>query len=467
MARTLVLADGAGARCRPRGAAAAAAPQGEQPLPRFRAGASLVRLDAYVSVNGAAVTDLDSRRLRSASKTTRAQKVESFELIRAREARGDPHDGPPTPASTQEQRAAAQDPNARLFVLYLDRWHVGLDGSFRSAAPVEAFLDKVVGPNDLVGVMTPDITPQNMTLVRKGAASIARCETSGIGANGIDSIRRTRTRTGFAPAIPIRARRAGIAKEMVERRREQQTLRSLDGMVRYLDGLREERKFVLLLSEGWVQFRRNDQLGRPLGGQVPGGPDGVGVGPDGRLTTGARQAAGGEHHLRRVRARARDAVLHRPRARSAADGAARQPRQRFVLSAGSAWVDRVRRLDWRRLPAELAVTGSRAHGEPSGRPQGTGGADRRRVDSQHQRHRRCADAHPGGYELLLSPQLLLDQPQARWPLPAYHGPRQTAGRRRCGRVRATWRRPRPRRGPPAPRWRARRGVRNREWSRRE
>jgi VWFA-related protein len=292
MARTLtlllVLALGISAS----GQQPPANPQGEPPLPRFRAGASLVRLDAYVSANGAAVTDLTLDDFEVFEDDT-LQKVEAFELIRARESSTDTSAGSPIPSSTQEQRTAAQDPEARLFVLYLDRWHVGLDGSYRSAAPVQAFLDKVVGPNDLIGVMTPDITPQNMTLVRKGA--------------GIDRAlrdvwywgERDRLNTsdphedGIRACYPDSGSTSGIAKEMIERRREQQTLRSLDAMVRYLDGLREERKFVLLFSEGWVQFRRSDQLGRPLSGQVPGGPDAAGVGPDGRLTTSTRQAQEG------------------------------------------------------------------------------------------------------------------------------------------------------------------------------
>ena len=149
-----------------------------------------------------------------------------------------------------------------------------------------------MGPDDLIGIMTPDITPQNMTMVRKGA--------------GIDRAlrdvwywgERDRLNTSdpredsIRTCYPDAGSTAGIAKEMVERRREQQTLRAIDSLVRYLDGLREERKFVLLFSEGWVQFRRSDQLGRPLNSQVPGGVDG-GVGPDGRLTTSARQAQEG------------------------------------------------------------------------------------------------------------------------------------------------------------------------------
>ena len=49
----------------------------------------------------------------------------------------------------------------------------------------------------------------------------------------------------------------GIAKEMIERRREQKSLQALDQLIAHLATLRDERKFVVLLSEGWVLFRQN------------------------------------------------------------------------------------------------------------------------------------------------------------------------------------------------------------------
>jgi VWFA-related protein len=275
------------------GAQQAPAPsQEDQPLPRFRAGANLVRVDAYVSANGQALTDLTADDFEVLEDDT-PQKIENFELVRPRDTSAETTSAAPVPNSTRDQRAAAQDPNARLFVLFLDRFHVSLDGSARSAAPVEAFLDKVVGPNDLVGVMTPDITPQNITLVRKGT--------------GVDRVLRDFWYWGerdklnspdqheedLKACYPDSGQTAGIATEMIERRREQQALRAIDSLVGYLDGIREERKFVLLFSEGWVQFRRNDQLGRPLGGRTPGGLEPAGVGSDGRLTTAGRQAEGG------------------------------------------------------------------------------------------------------------------------------------------------------------------------------
>ena len=255
----------------------------QEPLPRFRAGTNLVRLDAYVTANGQPVADLTADDF-ELFEDDQPQKVENFELVETRGGNGVTTSAP-NPSSTQEQREAAQDPDARVFVIFLDNWHVSLDGSARSAAPVAAFLDKVVGQNDLVGVMTPDITPQNITLTRRGA--------------GIDQVLRDAWTWGqrdqlntidpreqdIKTCYPDTGATEGIAKEMIERRREQKTLRALDGMVRYLDGLREERKFVVLLSEGWVLFRRNDQLARPLGGSAPVGAQPVGVGIDGRVST--------------------------------------------------------------------------------------------------------------------------------------------------------------------------------------
>ncbi len=63
---------------------------------------------------------------------------------------------------------------------------------------------------------------------------------------------------------------------MIERRREQKTLRALDDLIAHLGNLREERKFVVLLSEGWVLFRQNERLGAVLE------PDSIPVGPGSR-----------------------------------------------------------------------------------------------------------------------------------------------------------------------------------------
>jgi VWFA-related protein len=168
----------------------------------------------------------------------------------------------------------AQDPEARVFLIYLDIWHIASDGSGRASAPIAKLLNSVIGPRDLVGMMTPEMSPQNITFVRRG--------------EGLDQLlrdswtwgQRDRVNTVDPHENDIKYCYAGadstVAKEMIERRREQKTLDSLDQTVTYLDGLREERKFVVLLSEGWVLFKQNDKLAAPVDGRAPS-PPGIGT----------------------------------------------------------------------------------------------------------------------------------------------------------------------------------------------
>ncbi|HEX7137561.1 MAG TPA: VWA domain-containing protein, partial [Vicinamibacterales bacterium] len=78
----------------------------------------------------------------------------------------------------------------------------------------------------------------------------------------------------------------GIAAEMIDRRHEVRTLGALEDLVRYLRGVREERKAILAVSNGWLLFKPNLQLMRPLNCEgVPTLP-GVAVDPrTGKPTT--------------------------------------------------------------------------------------------------------------------------------------------------------------------------------------
>lgn len=266
----------------------------EQPLPRFRSGANLVAVDAYVSRDGVPVTDLRAEDL-EVLEDDRPQQIENFRLIRARGTGG--VTTRPEPLGSVAQRDAAADPDSRLFVLFLDQWHVSLGGSARAQAPVSEILTRVISPDDLVGVMTPEMSPQNLNLTRRTAAIDRMLRdnwTWGERDKAITSDPRERDLELCYPDDPRRPELRGVAKELIERRREMRTLQSLDALVSHLGSLRDERKFVVLLTEGWVLFRRNDRLGGVLGpGSIPGGLP-IGVGPDGRIVAGRdpRDAAG-------------------------------------------------------------------------------------------------------------------------------------------------------------------------------
>ena len=96
------------------------AQQPDQTLPRFRAGANLVRVDAYVSRDDVAVTDLTVDDF-TVYEDDKPQQVENFELVRARAAVPEPSAATPTNARDMRQQVADA---ARVFTLFFDPFYV-------------------------------------------------------------------------------------------------------------------------------------------------------------------------------------------------------------------------------------------------------------------------------------------------------------------------------------------------------
>ena len=61
----------------------------------------------------------------------------------------------------------ARDPRARVFVLFLDTYHTGIAGSHRMRTALVTLLNRILGPDDLIGVMTPGMTASDVTLARR------------------------------------------------------------------------------------------------------------------------------------------------------------------------------------------------------------------------------------------------------------------------------------------------------------
>ena len=55
-----------------------------------------------------------------------------------------------------------------------------------------------------------------------------------------------------------------MAREMVARRREMRTLDALEGLIEHLRGVREERKAVITVSDGWPLYEPDRNLAKPL-----------------------------------------------------------------------------------------------------------------------------------------------------------------------------------------------------------
>ena len=61
----------------------------------------------------------------------------------------------------------ASESDARLFVLFLDIMHVHLEGSYRAKNPLINLLERVIGQDDMIGLMTPEMSARNLTLARR------------------------------------------------------------------------------------------------------------------------------------------------------------------------------------------------------------------------------------------------------------------------------------------------------------
>ena len=269
-------------------------PEPPQPQPRFRAGANLVRVDAYVTADGGVVKDLSADDFEVLEDNV-PQRVESFELVQPR-GRG-PANTLREPNTVAEAREMARDPNARVFVLFMDIWHVQVAGSYRAQAPITRLLNTVIGQDDMVGVMTPDMSARNLTLARRTNVIESILKDNWFWGQRDQVVTQDPREGEIKDCYPDQGGTYGIAATMISRRREGRTLDALEDLIIHLEGIREDRKFVVLLSEGWLLRGPDRQLAAPLelpggGSQIPGGPTSIGTDPSGRLRIDPNRGSG-------------------------------------------------------------------------------------------------------------------------------------------------------------------------------
>jgi VWFA-related protein len=267
--------------------------EAQEPQPRFRGGANLVRVDTYVTADGVPIKDLTIDDFEVLEDNV-PQRLESFQLIQPRgpAAERDVRE----PNTVAESREMARDPDARVFVLFMDIWHVQIDGSYRAQAPLTRLLDRTIGQDDLVGVMHPEMAARTLTFARR------RATIEGILKNHWYWGERGKVATSDPREREIEqcygdhGDTMGIAAEMIRRRRETKTLNALEELIEHLEGVREERKFVFLLSEGWLLRGPDQTLARTLrtGGGTTGAPPPpqIGIDPGGRLRMDPRDQNG-------------------------------------------------------------------------------------------------------------------------------------------------------------------------------
>ena len=250
-------------------AAVSLSAQNRQNQPTFRSGAAYIRVDMYATRDGKSIDDIQENEVEILEDGV-PQKIEAFEHVRVRT--GIPQELRVEPKGVEESRPLAADPRARVFVIFLDTYHTQIEGSAKMREPLRNFIDRVLGPDDMVAVMTPEMAATEITFQRKTTVISRMLEREWLwGRRGrLPGADNDEKEDQYDACYPDAFSTVGIAKEMKARRREKLTLDALEDLMIHLNGIREERKAVLAVTEGWVIYRPDTKLARALDGNDTG-----------------------------------------------------------------------------------------------------------------------------------------------------------------------------------------------------
>ena len=220
---------------------AEAATQPEAPQqPTFRTGINFVRVDVIVTdKKGTPVGDLTAKDF-EVLEDGKPQTVEQFRLVNVS---GNPEIGE-APARQirsryDEETEAARD-DVRMFVIFFDDYHTRVGSALAVKSHLIKFVQTQLGPNDLVAMMYP-LTPID-------AISVTRNHNSLISAINNFEGRKFR----YEPRNEFEQQYAQYPTEVVERIRNEVVMTALRGLVTRLGSLREGRKAVIFVSEGFT-----------------------------------------------------------------------------------------------------------------------------------------------------------------------------------------------------------------------
>jgi VWFA-related protein len=258
-------------------------PAPQQP-PRFRTEANFVRVDAYPLKNGVPVLDLTAEEFEIREDGV-PQKIETFEHVVVRPAGAQSERV--EPSSQRESLQMAADPRHRVFVIFLDTKNVNVSAAHAINEPLIRLINRILGPDDLLGVMTTDMAASQVVLGRKTEVIEDSLRRNWAWGKRF-SVEKDEREKGYDlcyPPGPGEGDTSRMARLMTALKRERETLDALQDLVRYLRSIREERKAILTVTEGWLLYANVKEVidQSPNGRTV--GADPVTVGPNGKLTT--------------------------------------------------------------------------------------------------------------------------------------------------------------------------------------
>jgi VWFA-related protein len=247
-------------------------PEQAQQTPTFRADINFVRVDVIVTdKQGNPVHDLKQEDF-EVTEDGKPQTIQTFKLINVSENAGVGSDPPREVRNAIEEQTEAARDDVRLFAIFLDDYHVRLENSMRAREVLAQFIENQLQPADMAGIMYPLWSIGDVMLTRN-RTSIAGAIRGFVG-----------RKYDYTPRNIFEERYVHYVSTMeAERIRNQVTLSALKGLITRLGGLREGRKAIVLISEGFTNSlppQVQDQIatcnGGPCGNQPRPSPDPIG-----------------------------------------------------------------------------------------------------------------------------------------------------------------------------------------------
>jgi VWFA-related protein len=208
--------------------------------PPIRTGINFVRVDAIVTDGkGEPVLDLKPEEF-TVTEDNKPQKIEQFTVVKIDAV--EQNASRPTTAirsDFDEEREAAR-PDVRLFVLLLDDYHVRRGNDMAVRKPLQDFIANQLDPADMVAIMYPLTPVADIHFSRNRSAMI-------------EAIANFEGRKfNYQPRNPFEEQYAYYPAQTVERVRNQVTMGALKAAAVRLGGLREGRKSIIFVSEGFT-----------------------------------------------------------------------------------------------------------------------------------------------------------------------------------------------------------------------
>ena len=251
-------------------------PDAQQPptdpqQPTFRAGVNFVRVDVIVNDrSGKPVDDLKPEDF-EVTEDGKPQQIETFKLISLDGGlMAEPGTNTVIRTDFDEEREAARD-DVRLFAMFLDDYHVKKDSSIAMRQQLARFVETQLGPSDMLGLMSP---LQPLASVRFGrnhdVSQRALLQFEG-------------RKYDYCPKNAAEERYAYSATpEQMEQIRNQVSFTAIKALIMQMGSLKEGRKALILVSEGYSNTVPASLARATCGAQsqIDAGDPGGGLGPN-------------------------------------------------------------------------------------------------------------------------------------------------------------------------------------------